>query len=803
MNVITDDWREETQTRLLKNNIYMTLKTKADSEPSGQQVLALIDEATYYAYQRTKLIIRYMDEFTLHDGDHLFRVLKLMERLIPNHTLQKLSTPELMLLILTAFFHDIGMAPSEKEIRAWIGDWDGEEPTAWEIQENEAYQRFVSARPERVIEIKLLRDKNHHNKANVLEKYLISEYIRITHADRARDIIAQDWNGKIIYRDVDLTYEFANLCFSHNEDALSLLNLDNSIACGPDTYACLPFIGVILRLSDILDFDGKRTPSVLFSHLGVKNSVSLQEWMKHRAVNAWNISQHTIMFQARCEHPAIESTIHRFCDSIDKELISCTSVLSNLTENYYIKLPPKVDRSRIGAKKDLYGNPVYQYRDTQFSLSKTQVIELLMGTKLYGNPEVALRELLQNSIDACLVRQALEKSWNNNMFEPQITIKFSKINKECFLVVEDNGIGMDQYIIDNYYSKVGSSFYKSTDFYDIKSQSNLNFTPTSRFGIGVLSCFMVSDTLTVDTRRLYDFHDSSNPLRIVVEGHESIFWIKKGTRRQPGTTTELVLHPNNPWKHMNSNEFFNFVSQTIPNPPFPIQVIFENETRTHTSDNFKNLNLNKIKEFDWARPNYVKYYELNISDSDFGVEGNVILGILEKDGLPVDKIEVSSRNVYISEIDQPFTLGTSITMNKNSISKSTESIEIDEDEDIHTSSSNRDIIKSKSKLSLHGIEIPMSLFPNFWNSNHQLTRLDWPFPAFIVVDINGKRDIDLNSARTEVTYNEKWIEFSETLAFIVCRELSKFVTSDYWNEFKNICMENCKDNNFIRGISKV
>ena len=43
-------------------------------------------------------------------------------------------------------------------------------------------------------------------------------------------------------------------------------------------------------LADIIDFDPKRTPSVLFSHLAVKNPVSLNEWKKHQSINAWTIS---------------------------------------------------------------------------------------------------------------------------------------------------------------------------------------------------------------------------------------------------------------------------------------------------------------------------------------------------------------------------------------------------------------------------------------------------------------------------------------------------------------------------------
>lgn len=65
-----------------------------------------------------------MGEFTLHDSSHQFRVLYLMEKLVPESTIKNLSVPELMLLILSAFFHDIGMAPSEKQVLTWKKIWD-------------------------------------------------------------------------------------------------------------------------------------------------------------------------------------------------------------------------------------------------------------------------------------------------------------------------------------------------------------------------------------------------------------------------------------------------------------------------------------------------------------------------------------------------------------------------------------------------------------------------------------------------------------------------------------------------------
>src|SRR5690606_92799 len=254
---------------------------------------------------------------------------------------------------------------------------------------------------------------------------------------------------------------------------------------------------------------------------------------------------------------------------------------------------------KIQTQRTVHNKPLYIYRDTQFNLSKKQVIDLLMGTKLYGNPEVALRELLQNSIDACLLRKAQEEKWCN-LYSPEINVKYYKEDGNIILEVDDNGTGMDQYIIDKYYSKVGSSFYKSTDFYNLKSVSNASFTPTSRFGIGILSCFMVADTLNVDTKRVYEPHDSSDPLNITVEGQESIFWIKEGNRKMPGTTTKLVLRKEkNPWDEMSEEDFIKSIDSVIPNPPFKLNIHTTTEVKTKDENSFLNYTSISLKDHTW------------------------------------------------------------------------------------------------------------------------------------------------------------------------------------------------------------
>lgn len=806
---MTDDWLDEVEPRLEKSYIYMVFKQKCSDDPSGTHALSLVKEAVLYAYHRSKTILRHMHEFTLHDGEHLFRVLRLMERLLTKNNIDELYTPELMLLILTSFFHDIGMAPDENSILAWKKYWD-ENPTFENTEEKCEYDdiaKFFSARPEKIVEIEEASSQGKTTLADMLKENLISDYIRKTHAERSRQIIGKDWNEKVKYRDVDLTVEFAEICLSHSGDALRIRNLDKRFLCGSESFACLPLIAVVLRIADILDFDAKRTPRVLFSHLAVRHPVSLVEWSKHRAIEAWEINERNIQFHAKCTHPAIESSIHKFCDLIDRELSICNNIVAELNEFNHrndrlltITLPFQVDRTKIETKRDISGKSIYNYRETRFDLSKNQVVDLLMGTKLYGDPDVALRELIQNSIDACLLRKAMEESWGN-IYSPLIEVKYYTEGSESILEVNDNGIGMDQYVIDNYYSSVGSSFYKSGDFYALISEEELNFTPISRFGIGILSSFMVADTILVDTRKVYGPHKSSDPISLVIEGQDSIFWVQDGIREIPGTQTKLILRKNNnPWDDLSETKFIQSVESVVPNPPFKIHIHTENQDKYRDQNSFGELVASSLKDYSWNDHDNLKQVAMMLDYPLEGIKGSAIIGILEKHGNPVKSIEINNKEV---EIDGDiYQLEKNLKISDNEIELVSTSITIDDDGNIETDTSKRTIANSISKIALHGIEVSTTFFPQFWNMQRNQAKISWPFPMLIIIDICGNRDIDLNSARNKILMSDNWIRFEEDLAKIVCTELSKILDKHYWSQLKTI-FKDSKNEVFLRGFEKV
>jgi molecular chaperone HtpG len=804
---MSDDYKEEYLLRLSQSFLFQTLKSKCIEKDS--EVIALIEEIVNYSVQRTKTIIRHMGEFTLHDSEHLFRVLYLMEKLLPKEVVENLSTPELLLLIASAFMHDTGMAPDEKEVLSWRKIWDS---TAniddEELDTFNNFKRYYYSRPDQINTIDRLILQGKNSQADLIKSYNITEYIRRTHAERIKDIIAKDWNEKIKFRDNDLTVELVQLCLSHNENALSLIEFDKYLICGENIFVCLPLIGIILRLSDILDFDGKRTPSILFSHLYVREPLSLKEWNKHRSIESWEINQDNIFYSAKCSHPAIEASIHQFCDYIDHELSICNNLISDLNDfhkikrpNLFIKVPYKVSREKITTKKNIHNKPLYIYKDTQFNLSKRQVIELLMGTKLYGNPEVALRELVQNSIDACLLRRAQEIKWGN-LYQPEISIKYITENNEKVLIVEDNGTGMDQYIIDNYYSKVGSSFYKSTDFYNLLSESNADFIPTSRFGIGILSCFMVTDTLIVDTKRVYAEHKSSDPLNITVEGQDSIFWIKDGSRNVPGTTTKLILRESkNPWRNYNSERFIKSITSIIPNPPFKINISTDEENQSIDENAFKEISTEDLKDYYWQTHENVRYYTINFDNYDLGIKGLAEIGILFRKTTPTNEINLKSKEINIE--GQIYNLDKRIWIKENQIEEEATSITINDDNEVTTHNGTTSIAKSKSKLSLHGIEVPTTLFPERWYKKENQAILSFPFPILLIIDICGRRDLDLNSSRTEVILGEKWDDFEQTLIKTICSELAKQMNQKEWKLLKEIFHKISKHQPFFEAIKNI
>jgi hypothetical protein len=143
----------------------------------------------------------------------------------------------------------------------------------------------------------------------------------------------------------------------------------------------------------------------------------------------------------------------------------------------------------------------------RFEFDRAAMFRILSDDIYEGDPYIFLRELLQNAIDAVRTRQArlaqldrpgAKKKTSDARFDT--TIYFSaehQPNGDILVNCRDNGIGMDEHVIRNYFSVAGISYYRSPEF----ERQHLSFEPVSRFGVGILSCFMVAESLELRTYR--------------------------------------------------------------------------------------------------------------------------------------------------------------------------------------------------------------------------------------------------------------------------------------------------------------
>lgn len=138
----------------------------------------------------------------------------------------------------------------------------------------------------------------------------------------------------------------------------------------------------------------------------------------------------------------------------------------------------------------------------QFKAESKRLLDLMINS-IYTHKEIFLREIISNASDACdkLCYQALTDSavgMDRKDFKIEITV-----DKDArTLTVSDNGIGMDKADLENNLGVIASS-----GSYKFKQELGDDARDTDvigQFGVGFYSAFMVSDHITVVTKKYGD-----------------------------------------------------------------------------------------------------------------------------------------------------------------------------------------------------------------------------------------------------------------------------------------------------------
>lgn len=135
----------------------------------------------------------------------------------------------------------------------------------------------------------------------------------------------------------------------------------------------------------------------------------------------------------------------------------------------------------------------------EFKSESKRLLDLMINS-IYTNKEIFLRELISNASDAMdkLYYQSLTDN-NIKIDKDNFDIFLSFDEKKRTLTISDKGIGMDEEELENNLgtiAKSGSLAFKE------ENQNQNDVDIIGQFGVGFYASFMVSDKVTVHTKKL-------------------------------------------------------------------------------------------------------------------------------------------------------------------------------------------------------------------------------------------------------------------------------------------------------------
>ena len=393
-------------------------------------------------------IRRNAQDFTLHDIQHCINVIDFMGQMLVD--VESLNPAEISFFIYAALLHDIGMVK--------LLDED--------------------------ISLDDLREDHGERSARFI---------------RERVLISNDGNP-FSFGEHDFIYMkyLPPICASHMQEFSFVEKLPQSYEIN-GMEVDMSLCAILLRLADAMDLKHNRAPYQLYKFI-VNRSISEEHWKKHMSISSCQINEKGhFRIDGDCSDELTHRCLYNHLDMIESEI---EKVFRWKSGTY-----PRLRLSSHIIERNI--NPDgYKMWHHSFSMDILKITKLFMGEQLYGDKKLGLREIVQNSIDACIVRDEMNKKLGakqDYIYKPEIYIIFDRENNQ--VIIRDNGTGMNDHIIQNYFLNIGSSYYSSNDF----KKKNLKYSPSGYFGIGFLSCFMFSDDVYVRTSHWqedveYEFH---------------------------------------------------------------------------------------------------------------------------------------------------------------------------------------------------------------------------------------------------------------------------------------------------------
>jgi hypothetical protein len=496
---------------------------------------------------------------------HLQRLFHAASTVLGLNIFEEMKCAELFVLAVALYGHDWGMAVSEAEKLYIIR---GECP-------NDIHKQDMWILPDEQSRLLSFAKKNRlpigpDNQIKEISTEEWRVYVRHTHAFRSAERVRRYFESI----DGGVAESASRVCVGHWLDFEKLQDYNTY----PPDFAVqgeavnLRALAVYVRLIDLLDLSEDRTPYVIWKFVFPRDPFSRMEWKKHRSLRPITCRPYqegrVIQVDGSTDDHEVYAALEDLRNYCEEQLRSCSDLLARMND----------PRHRLGiyhidwrvAPRGF--NPVL----VRFEFDRLRMFDVLSDEIYQGDHYVFLRELLQNSIDAIRMRREVLARAGLGSAEMGVIQFTVEHHDEGGAVVTccDDGIGMDEYVIRNYLAIAGKSYYRSEDF----ERQGLSMDPISRFGVGILSCFMVADKIEIESYRDPYLSPTENPVRVVIPAVDRQFRIEAKPREGAcvGTTIRVFVDAGKVKSKLNVTAYIKILAGFVE---FPI-VITEGDKKT-------------------------------------------------------------------------------------------------------------------------------------------------------------------------------------------------------------------------------
>lgn len=503
-------------TQLIKH-----LENKAAEDSNTSILLAQWSFDEKLVSKSLENIAGYFPHFSSHNSSHSKQILINIERLL-GENLKLLSATDTWLILESAYWHDIGMLFDAKE--------------AVKVTESDEFKEFVES---------LANDKstdlyefasnylskgwkvalsNYEHPQIGIEQYrqMIAEWFRKHHQENSKKIVRDPFNELGIssprtelFPNRIYTY-LGQICLAHGTSFQRVMTELPFRQTGLGTENCHPrFVACLLRLGDIFDIDDNRFCPVMAKQVYDTPSISQAHLDKHKSIREFQLDNQTVSITAECNNESAYIETQLWFGWIKEELQDQMSQWKNIVPHRKFGLLPTVEKLTVEmttSKKLINDKPM------KFSIDEKNAIELLQGKNLYDDKTNIFRELIQNAVDATLLRAWIEygelsesKTILSHMHPFHETVqevltrypieidlaKVSDCKDEKFSIWEfsvcDKGLGISLKDLEYMQQIAGSN--RNIEKRRIITTMPLWMRPSGEFGIGMHSAFLLMESL--------------------------------------------------------------------------------------------------------------------------------------------------------------------------------------------------------------------------------------------------------------------------------------------------------------------